>query len=573
MGNQIPQNEKKEKNIKKDKIERVKFQSKYLHKDQITEILESLTPKALRKPFSHFIIDYKIKKNIKCQKDPIYTIKVVENIRSGRLFNLKVLRKNEVYKIGIDTFKSIYQSELTILEQIKNPNVENIINIYFDEMRNSEIALYMITVYTHKYSLLDYCNKYIQERKKFTLKDIAIIMKLLLEITYKMKTCGILYRNFSLENIFFFKENNFFTLCLRNFYFCTIISPNQTTRGVYGSLYYLAPEVVKELPYEFKSDIWSLGLILYQLITLENPLHIADSKEKLYDLHKNPNLFKNQFDLKIYDYNDTLFTLLQGMLVQDMTKRRTIEYIIESPILSSFDKLFMNVDQFQELIIIPKDKLLEIQYKIMNIKPLHDLVFYIIYNLKDFFLSIEEIMLFNEFYKFFDRNNDGLITFSEISEQLSQEKEDKEYAVDYTTLIMSLVDCEFRKRTTPSYQHNSITYNIFVTANILLRMHLSGYSEEIERNIEIMFSELDTDQSGTISIDEIQTVFRYTYDKNIKKVLDEIQNHELFDRDLIDNISSIKIEDFKSLLMYKVVKLKMDQQDEINRLLNIETNR
>ena len=82
-----------------------------------------------------------------------------------------------------------------------------------------------------------------------------------------------------------------------------------------------------------------------------------------------------------------------------MTKRKTIEYIIESPILTSFDKLFMNIDQFQDLITIPREKLLEIQYKISNIRPLHDLVFYIIYNLKDYFLSIEDVMLFNEFYK------------------------------------------------------------------------------------------------------------------------------------------------------------------------------
>ena len=320
-------------------------------------------------------------------------------------------------------------------------------------------------------------------------------------------------------------------------------------------------------------DLYITLLLLYQLITLENPLQTANSKEKLYELHKNSSTFKTITDLKIYEYNDTLLTLLQGLLVPEMTKRKTIEYIIESPILTSFDKLFMNIDQFQDLITIPREKLLEIQYKISNIRPLHDLVFYIIYNLKDYFLSIEDVMLFNEFYKFFDRNNDGLISFSEISEQLSTDKSDKEYAIDYTSLIMALVDCEFRKRTTPVYQHNSITYPIFITANIVLRMHLKGYSEEMEKNIEIMFTELDTDQSNSISIDEIQTVFRYTYDKNIKKLLDEVCTHELFDKELIENLSSIKLDDFKNLLMYKVVKLKIDQEDEINRIVNTDTAR
>ena len=95
----------------------------------------------------------------------------------------------------------------------------------------------------------------------------------------------------------------------------------------------------------------------------------------------------------------------------------------------------------------------------------------------------------------------------------------------------------------------------------------------MEKNIEIMFTELDTDQSNSISIDEIQTVFRYTYDKNIKKLLDEVCTHELFDKDLIENLSSIKLDDFKNLLMYKVVKLKIDQEDEINRIVNTDTAR
>jgi NIMA (never in mitosis gene a)-related kinase len=38
-----------------------------------------------------------------------------------------------------------------------------------------------------------------------------------------------------------------------------------------GTPYYLSPEVCEERPYNDKSDIWSLGCILYELCSLKHP--------------------------------------------------------------------------------------------------------------------------------------------------------------------------------------------------------------------------------------------------------------------------------------------------------------
>ena len=48
-----------------------------------------------------------------------------------------------------------------------------------------------------------------------------------------------------------------------------------------GTPYYASPEVWKDQPYDHKSDVWSLGCVIYEMATLKPPFR-AEDKEGLY---------------------------------------------------------------------------------------------------------------------------------------------------------------------------------------------------------------------------------------------------------------------------------------------------
>ena len=40
-----------------------------------------------------------------------------------------------------------------------------------------------------------------------------------------------------------------------------------------GTPYYLSPEILENKPYDAKSDIWSLGVLLYEMMTFKMPFN------------------------------------------------------------------------------------------------------------------------------------------------------------------------------------------------------------------------------------------------------------------------------------------------------------
>jgi NIMA (never in mitosis gene a)-related kinase 1/4/5 len=50
-------------------------------------------------------------------------------------------------------------------------------------------------------------------------------------------------------------------------------------KTVVGTPYYLSPEIIENKPYSFSSDIWSLGVLLYEMCSLRPPFDAGSLHE------------------------------------------------------------------------------------------------------------------------------------------------------------------------------------------------------------------------------------------------------------------------------------------------------
>lgn len=58
---------------------------------------------------------------------------------------------------------------------------------------------------------------------------------------------------------------------------------NKKSDGVVGTIPYIAPEVLFEIPYDYSIDIWSFGCMVYGLLTGDHPL-LTNPCDNLHDM-------------------------------------------------------------------------------------------------------------------------------------------------------------------------------------------------------------------------------------------------------------------------------------------------
>ncbi|KAL6303524.1 kinase-like domain-containing protein [Sparassis latifolia] len=94
----------------------------------------------------------------------------------------------------------------------------------------------------------------------------------------------ILHRDLKPDNVFL-DENN--TVKLGDFGLSKALAQASFANTYVGTPYYMSPELMQERAYDSKSDMWSLGCLIYELCALRPPFHEAKTHAELSILIRN----------------------------------------------------------------------------------------------------------------------------------------------------------------------------------------------------------------------------------------------------------------------------------------------
>ena len=105
-------------------------------------------------------------------------------------------------------------------------------------------------------------------------------------------------------------------------------SKDETSGTMCGTPLYMSPQIVDEKRYTYKTDIWSLGVIYYELLTGKYPFHA----EKMSELEKN---LQNGLYVMQLPYRPSVESLhiITSCLNQNEDERISIEELSELPYL------------------------------------------------------------------------------------------------------------------------------------------------------------------------------------------------------------------------------------------------
>ena len=253
------------------------------------------------------------------------TVLKVQRIEDGNIYALKRVK---FYKLS-EKEKENALNEIRILASVKNKNVISYKEAFFDEKDSS---LGIVMEYADKGDLF----QLITERKKtknyFIEQEVWKIFIQLLNGLKALHDFKILHRDIKSANVFLFKGG----ICKLGDLNVSKVARKGLGYTQTGTPYYASPEVWEEKPYDSKSDVWSLGCVMYEMITLRPPFQ-AKSMEELYK-----KVMRGNYPRIPSKYSEDLSDAIKLMIQVEAGARPSCEELLKMPMITKRIEFFNN---------------------------------------------------------------------------------------------------------------------------------------------------------------------------------------------------------------------------------------
>lgn len=229
---------------------------------------------------------------------------------------LKVLFKKQIATQGIE---HQVRREIEIQSHLRHPNILRMYGFFHDNSR-----IYLILEYAPGGTL--YKALQAQEKKCFSEPQTAKYVKSLVSALIYLHEKNVIHRDIKPENLLLGHDDQ---LKIADFGW-SVHEPNSHRTTLCGTLDYLSPEMVKGEPHTKTVDLWSLGVLTFELLVGAAPFHAEEYDATYKKIMK--------VDFQVPDHiSKAAAHLISKLLVFKAEQRMPLEEVAIHPWITMFN--------------------------------------------------------------------------------------------------------------------------------------------------------------------------------------------------------------------------------------------
>jgi serine/threonine protein kinase len=194
---------------------------------------------------------------------------LVREKKTGKLFAQKQLKKASLIIQTKTVERTI--NEKTILESVHHPSIVKLYYAFQDDSK-----LYLILEYLQGGELF----QHLQQEKFLSETSAAVYLAQMILALEHLHNIGIVYRDLKPENCLLDSDG---FLVLTDFGLSKVgLNDEELCTSLIGTPEYMAPEILQDVPYDYAVDFWSLGCVMFDMLT-GSPPFTGNNNKKIYD--------------------------------------------------------------------------------------------------------------------------------------------------------------------------------------------------------------------------------------------------------------------------------------------------